>query len=189
MCLLIASNFSRFIKLSPLLFMSILTLKKSIVVEKQTRMHSSVINLKIKIIHDFQGFLLSLTPKNENLEITEILQECHNTEIWGYSFKNKLKLTGIVQIAYYPTCLFRENKNVPLFYFLPISLKLMKPYAPIFVTFSVSFYDFEHLKLWKQCYYDKLLGTFLEQSMASCFLKGGLKFLRFFKTVYGLLLI
>ena len=65
----------------------------------------------------------------------------------------------------------------------------MKPYAPIFATFSVSFYDFEHLKLWKQCYYDKLLGTFLEQSMASCFLKGGLKFLPFFKTVYDLLLI
>ena len=57
--------------------------------------------------------------------------------------------TDIVQIAFYPTCLFRENKNVPLFYFLPLSLKLTKPYAPIFVTFSDSYYNFKHLKLWK----------------------------------------
>ena len=33
----------------------------------------------------------------------------------------------------------------------------------------------------KLCYYDKLLGTFLEQGMVGCFVKGGLKFLRFFK--------
>ena len=147
-------------------------------------MHLSVINLKIKIIRDFQDFVLSLTPKNENLEITEILQECHNTEIWGYSFKNKLKLTGIVQIAYYPTCLFRENKNVPLFYFLPLSLKLTKPYALVFPITILNIWNYE-----KQCYYDKLLGTFLEQGMVSCFLKGGLKFLRFFKTIYDLFLI
>ena len=57
--------------------------------------------------------------------------------------------TDIVQIAFYPTCLFRENKNVTLFYFLPLSLKLTKPCAPIFVTFSVFYYNFEHLKLWK----------------------------------------
>ena len=50
-------------------------------VKKQNRMHLSVINLKIKIIRDFQDFVLSLTPKNENFEITEILKERHNTEI------------------------------------------------------------------------------------------------------------
>ena len=48
------------------------------------------------------------------------------------------------------------------------------------------------LNIWnyeKQCYYDKLLGTFLEQNMVGFFVKGGLKFLRFFKTIYDLLLI
>ena len=44
-------------------------------------MYLRVINMKIKIIGDFQDFVLNLTPKNENLEITEILQERHNTEI------------------------------------------------------------------------------------------------------------
>ena len=61
-------------------------------VKKQTRMHLSVINLKIKIIRDFQDFVLSLTPKNENLEITEILQERFNTEIWECRFISKRKL-------------------------------------------------------------------------------------------------
>ena len=151
LCLLIASNSSRFIKLSPFFFLCQFQHSKS---------HNSGRKMKPHVFERYQpenkdypwfpGFCFkSFTPKNENLEITEILQECHNTEIWEYSFKNKLKLTGIVQIAHYPTYLFRENKNVPLFYFLPLSLKLMKLYAPIFVTFSVSFYDFEHLKLWK----------------------------------------
>ena len=36
---------------------------------------------KIKIFHDFWVFVLSPIPKNENSEITEILQKRHNTEI------------------------------------------------------------------------------------------------------------
>ena len=36
---------------------------------------------KKKISCDFQVFLLSPIPKNENLEIKEILQKRHNTEI------------------------------------------------------------------------------------------------------------
>ena len=87
--------------------------------------------------------------------------------------------TDIVQIAFYPTCLFRENKNVPLFYFLPLSLKLTKPYALVFPITILNIWNYE-----KQCYYDKLLGTFLEQGMVSCFLRGDLKFLRFFKTIF-----
>ena len=36
---------------------------------------------KIKILRDFRVFVLSPTPKNENSEITEILQKLYNTEI------------------------------------------------------------------------------------------------------------
>ena len=54
-------------------YVSFNTQKVRIVVKKQTRMDLSIINLKIKIIRDFQVSVLSLTPKNENLEITEIL--------------------------------------------------------------------------------------------------------------------
>ena len=79
MCLLIASDSFRFER--TFVYVGFNTQNVKIVVEKQTRMHLSVINLKIKIIHDLQDFVLSLTPKNENLEITEILQERHNTEI------------------------------------------------------------------------------------------------------------
>ena len=43
---------------------------------------------KIKILRDFRVFVLSPTPKNENSEITEILQKLYNTEIVEYSFKN-----------------------------------------------------------------------------------------------------
>ena len=44
-------------------------------------MYLSVINPKIKISHDFRVFVLSPIPKNENSEITEILQKGHNTEM------------------------------------------------------------------------------------------------------------
>ena len=36
---------------------------------------------KIRTVHDFWVFVLSPIPKNENSEITEILQKRHNTEI------------------------------------------------------------------------------------------------------------
>ena len=66
LCLLIASDSSRFIKLSPFLFMSVSTLKVIIVVEKRNCMHLSVINLKVKIIRDFQDFVLkALHPKTK----------------------------------------------------------------------------------------------------------------------------
>ena len=52
-----------------------------IMVKKQIRMHLNVINPKIKIFSDFWVFVLSLIPKNENSEITEILQKRHNTKM------------------------------------------------------------------------------------------------------------
>ena len=109
MCLLRASDSSRFIKLSQFLFMSVLKNQKvKIVVKKQTRMHLSVINLNIKIIRYFQVFVLGLTPKNENLEITETLQKRHNTEIWQCSFKYKLKMFHWYCSNWFlPTCLGR----------------------------------------------------------------------------------
>ena len=36
---------------------------------------------QIKIFRDFRGFIFSPIPKNENLEITEILQKGHNAEM------------------------------------------------------------------------------------------------------------
>ena len=67
LCLLIACNSSRFIKLSPFFFyVSFNTQKVIIVVEKRNRMYLSVINLKIKIIRDFQDFVLkALHPKTK----------------------------------------------------------------------------------------------------------------------------
>ena len=54
--------------------------KVEIVIEKQIRMRLNVIDPKIKIFRDFRVFVLSPTPKNENSEITEILQKRYNTE-------------------------------------------------------------------------------------------------------------
>ena len=58
------------------------------VVKKQIHMYVRVINLKIKIFPDFRVFILSPIPKNENPEITGILQKGHNTEMWECSFKS-----------------------------------------------------------------------------------------------------
>ena len=112
-------------------------------------MHLSVINLKVKIIRDFQDFVLkALHPKTKTWKSRKFYKNAIILKYENVASKtNSNWFIDIVQMAYYPTCLFRENKNVPLFYFLPLSLKLMKLYAPIFVTFRVSFYDFEHLKL------------------------------------------
>ena len=44
-------------------------------------MHLNFLDPKIEIFSDFRVFIISLTAKNENLEITEILQKRHNTEI------------------------------------------------------------------------------------------------------------
>ena len=44
-------------------------------------MHLDIKDPKTKIFRDFQVFVFSTVPINENLEITEILQKCHNTEI------------------------------------------------------------------------------------------------------------
>ena len=52
-----------------------------IVVKKQIHMYLSVINPKIKTFRNFRIFVLSPISKNENSEITEILQKCDNTEM------------------------------------------------------------------------------------------------------------
>ena len=44
-------------------------------------MHLNFIDPKIKIFRDFQVFVLSPISKNENSEITEILQKDQNTEM------------------------------------------------------------------------------------------------------------
>ena len=53
----------------------------NIVVKKQIHMYLSVINPKIKTFRNFRIFVLSPISKNENSEITEILQKCDNTEM------------------------------------------------------------------------------------------------------------
>ena len=62
-------------------YVSFNTKTVKIMVKKQIRMHLNVINPKIKIFSDFWVFVLSLIPKNENSEITEILQKRHNTKM------------------------------------------------------------------------------------------------------------
>ena len=44
-------------------------------------MHLNFIDPKIKIFRDFRVFVLSPISKNENSEITEILQKDQNTEM------------------------------------------------------------------------------------------------------------
>ena len=77
------TNPSRFVNLLSVLFIcfSFNAEKVQIVVEKQIHMHLNSIDPKIKIFCDFRVFVLSPIPKNENSEITEILQKHHNTEI------------------------------------------------------------------------------------------------------------
>ena len=138
-CLLRVSDSSRFYKWI-LFFVNFYTQKVKIVMKKQNLMHLSVINSKIKIFCDFWVFFLSLIPKNENSEITEILQKHHNTEIWECSFKKQLKCGSNYSKLkmvhrYFSNCflpfLFREGEIFPFFHFLPLSLKLMKPFTPM----------------------------------------------------------
>ena len=59
---------------------------------------------------------------------------------------------------------------------------------PIFVTFSVSYYDFENLKLGKNYYYEKLRGIFLEQGMVNCCQRGSQIF-TILQKVFDMLLV
>ena len=49
--------------------------KVEILIEIQIHMHLNFIDPKIKISRDFRVFVLSPIPKNENSEVTEILQK------------------------------------------------------------------------------------------------------------------
>ena len=62
------------------------TQKVEIVIKKQAHMHLNFIDPKIKIFCYFRVFILRPIPKNENPEITEILQKGHNTKMWEYSW-------------------------------------------------------------------------------------------------------
>ena len=65
--------------------------------KNQIHMYVSVINLKIKIFRYFRVFILSTIPKNENPEITGILQKGHNIEMWECSLKcswNAVQMTS-----------------------------------------------------------------------------------------------
>ena len=44
-------------------------------------MHLNFVDPKVKVFRDFWFFGLRPIPKNENSEIKEILQKCHNTVI------------------------------------------------------------------------------------------------------------
>ena len=68
-------------------YVSFNTQTVKIVVKTHIHMHWSLTNLKIKIFREFRVFVLSPTPKNENSEITEILQKRQNTEMWECRFK------------------------------------------------------------------------------------------------------
>ena len=72
----------------PFCYVSFNTRKVKIVIKKQVHIHLSFIDRKKKIIRDFRVFVLSPILKNENWEITEILQKDHNTEMWEYSYKS-----------------------------------------------------------------------------------------------------
>ena len=72
----------------PFCYVSFNTQKVEIVIKKQVYIHLSFIGTKIKIFRDFQVFVLSSIPKNENWEIREILQRGHNTEMWKCIFKS-----------------------------------------------------------------------------------------------------
>ena len=63
--------------------------------EKQIHMYLNFADLKIDIFRDFRVFVLSPISKNENSEITEILQKCHNTEIRECSLKSSLDVPQI----------------------------------------------------------------------------------------------
>ena len=69
-------------------FFSFKAQKVEIVMKKQIHTHFNFLDPKIKISHDFQVFVLRPIPKNENMEITEILQKRRDTEIWECSFKS-----------------------------------------------------------------------------------------------------
>ena len=68
------------------------TQKVKIVINKQVHIYLSFIDPKIKIFCDFQVFVLSPIPKNQNSEIMEILQKGLNTEMWGCSW-NAVQMT------------------------------------------------------------------------------------------------
>ena len=54
--------------------------KVEILIEKQIHMHLNFIDPKVKIFRDFRVFVFRTILKNENSEITEILQKRYNTE-------------------------------------------------------------------------------------------------------------
>ena len=83
------SETSRFIKLSPWLFISVLKLERFWFLSKnELQKNLNFIDLKIKIFRDFQVCVLSFLPKNESLKIMETPQKFHNTDIWESIFKN-----------------------------------------------------------------------------------------------------
>ena len=101
-CFLRASDPSRFIKLSLVVlvvYFSFKTQKVEIEIEKYIHIYLNIIDPKIKIFRDFRVFVLRPIPKNENLEISEILQKCHNTVIWKCSFKNSWNAVQMTSIS------------------------------------------------------------------------------------------
>ena len=64
-------------------------------IKKQIHMYLKFANLKIEILRDFRVFILSDIPKNENSEITEIVQKSHNTEMWERWFKSSWNVVQV----------------------------------------------------------------------------------------------
>ena len=120
------------------------------------------------------------------MEITEILQERHNTEIWECSLKNKTQIGWLILFKSLITLLVCLRR-IKMFLFSIFYDYRWSLWSHIHHFLWLLDFPFTILNIWnneKQCYYDKLLGTFLEQGMVSCFLRGDLKFLRFFKTIF-----
>ena len=72
----------------PFRYVSFNAQKVKIMIRKQVHIHLSYIDPKIKIFRDFRVFVLRPILKNYNSKITEILEECHHTEMWECSFKS-----------------------------------------------------------------------------------------------------
>ena len=69
-----ASNPSRFIKLSSLLFFSFSTQKVEVMIKKQIQMYLNFVDPKIKILRDFRVFVLSPIPKTKNLKSRKFIK-------------------------------------------------------------------------------------------------------------------
>ena len=68
----------------------------------------------MQTFRDIRVFVLSPMPKNENSEITEILQNHHNIEIWECNFENSWDLLQITSVSKW-SAIFPNNCQLFVF--------------------------------------------------------------------------